>query len=373
MPREQESQDELRRAKELSDLLDSTWDEIGEQVDAGNDVAFLEDERLVAKIRDTINSSTISYRWVLPTQIGAKVVDHSLDARCCQVQRGGLGAYDARSICKKAVVPFFMPKSNVLGGKDDPYVNNPLRVPEITAAHRDQRSNKSGWDKLCEILATVQAADDPEFTQAVFRQTLLEIRQRLETIRITYPTPLRLPIEATIDLIREFISERSGGVRVQAVGSALFETLGDKYHFNVLISAPTAADTPSGRIADVECQYEPNETFIAIEIKDRSLRITEARNTVANAREREVKEIIFIAQNGVSVDDQNEMDKLVKAEYSKGQNIYVCDDIMRFAESLLIILGEEGRKAFLDNVACYLDEHADYSDRRTFSELLRKT
>lgn len=372
MPSEDRDRDTSARAERLAQLLEETWAEVGDMLQQDADVSFVDDEELAQLIRESVNSRIMTYRWVLPTQLGIKLVDPTLDARCCQAQRGGPGAHDARSVCAKAIVPFFRARSNVLGGKTDPYVNNPLRVPEITPQFRGQQGHPEGWDKLCTVLARIEEAHDEELTEAAFRQTLLEIRRRLEKVRITYPAPLRLPLDTTVELVEQFISEQSGGVRVQAVGSALFQTLGQKYGFTVVTSAPTAADTPAGRVADVECQYEDGKTFIAIELKDRALVIAEAQDTIQSAREQEVREILFIAQKGLAPQDANGMSELIEAEYVKGQNIYVCDDIMEFARSLLIILGEVGRKSFLDNIGAYLDGHGDYRDRRRYSELLQQ-
>jgi hypothetical protein len=40
----------------------------------------------------------------------------------------------------------------VLGGSPEPYVNNPLRVPGITAAYRNAQKQKTDWDKLVAVL-----------------------------------------------------------------------------------------------------------------------------------------------------------------------------------------------------------------------------
>lgn len=100
---------------------------------------WLDDGALIESIHRAINSATKSYHYVLPTQLIAKLADPSLDCRCLQVARGGQGAFDARTIAHKVVVPFDQSNNNVLGGSPEPYVNNPLRVPEVSAQYRKLR------------------------------------------------------------------------------------------------------------------------------------------------------------------------------------------------------------------------------------------
>jgi len=366
-----QSEAETSRARELQELIDSTWDAVVADFEADPEVAYIDDLAVAARIRQVVNSKTKSYHYVLPTQVGAKVVDASLDARCCQAQRGGRGAFDARSLCTKAVVPFDKTHDNVLGGSGDPYVNKPLRYPEVTSEFRQSQLNKDDWDALCAVLEAVEEWDAAELTAAVFRQTMLEIRLRLQEVGVRYPVPLRLPLDTTQKLVEEYLSNDSGGVRLQATATALFWALGDKYGFSVLSSGPTTADTPSGRIADIECQDEQERTFLAIEVKDRSLTVVEAESTLSRAREQSVSEILVIAQNGVSSAESNEMSVLVSEEFAKGQNLYVFPDAVEFIGPLLVIVGEDGRSRFLQGVGQYLDEYAlPYDHRKCWGKLL---
>ena len=82
-------------------------------------------------IQNSINSTTKSYRYVLPTQLLAKLIDNTLDCRCIQESSNLSGSFDARSFCKKVTVPFDRENHSVLGGSGDPYVNNPLRISAI--------------------------------------------------------------------------------------------------------------------------------------------------------------------------------------------------------------------------------------------------
>jgi len=120
---------------QTSEILNEIWSEICQQAEQDQLQDWLTDETLLEDIRAAVNSKTKSYRYVLPTQIAAKLADLSLDARCIQVARGGSGAFDARTIAHKVIVPFDQANNSVLGGSSEPYVNNPLRILEISLSY----------------------------------------------------------------------------------------------------------------------------------------------------------------------------------------------------------------------------------------------
>ena len=75
---------------------------------------------LKSDIVDCLTSSTKSYHYVLPTQLLSKAVEPTRDCRSIQVAYGKAGAFDARSIAHKVIVPFDKRNYNVLGGYTEP-------------------------------------------------------------------------------------------------------------------------------------------------------------------------------------------------------------------------------------------------------------
>lgn len=137
---------------------------------------------LQAAISNSINSGTKTYRYVLPTQILAKVADEQLDCHCIQASSSLKGAFDARSICDAIIVSFDKSNDGVLGGSPEPYVNNPLRRAEVSKIHRQKQKDKQGWDDLCLVLDQVETVRDPIFTAAIFDLALWEIFRRLSQV-----------------------------------------------------------------------------------------------------------------------------------------------------------------------------------------------
>ncbi len=342
-----------------TDILNRTWAEVSGIVSQDPSYKAVDDNKIVSLVSICINSPTKSYRYVLPTQLVAKVADSSLDSRCVQATRNKNHDFDARSICDDVVVPFDRQNHSVLGGSPEPYVNNPLRVPEITAAYGGNQKDKQGWAALVYILQAVEDAKDPTFTEAVFRQTLVEIYRCLQSVAVVFPTPKRASLEQVQRIIAAYLSERSGGERVLTVVSALMQTVGERFRLYAVVRRGriTSADAPSGFVSDIECVDPAGNIVLAVEVKDRELRLNHLATKVANIRSRKVSEILYIAQKGIAKSDEKAIADFVEHEFASGQNFYVFDDVLQFGAGILAILGEDGRRRFLECVGEHLEQY----------------
>lgn len=353
-------------------FLERLWGEICELAGQGEFRSWIEDPALMESIRSAINSSTRSYHYVLPTQIAAKLADSTLDSRCLQVARGGEGAFDARTIAHQVIVPFDQAHENVLGGSPEPYVNNPLRVPEISDRHRNAQRNRRDWDHLCAVLAAVEEKQNPSFTESVFRQVLTEIYRRLSEVQVLYPTPRRISLRKSTELVESFLSTHSGGDRLLALASGLFVVIGRSFRLysDVRRASITASDTATGMMADLECMSARGEVVLAVEVKDRELTISQMRGKIPTIREKQVSEIFFIAERGVAPADDAHIKGLIDREFASGHNIYVTD-LTELCRVVLALLGEKGRRRFLKEIGHQLDEYrSDVAHRRAWARLL---
>jgi hypothetical protein len=173
-------------------------------------------------------------------------------------------------------------------------------------------------------------------------------------------------------VIEKFIAEQSGGERVQAVSAALFLTVGKRFNLytDVRRAKVNAADASSGQVADLECVSKAGDIVLAVEVKDRDLTISQIKSKLPNMRARKVTEILFIAQQGIAKGDKEEVAELVSKEFSSGHNIYVFD-LRGFSFSILALLGEDGRREFLDYVGRELDLYkSEITHRRAWANLL---
>jgi hypothetical protein len=310
-------------AEKAKEILRERWEEISREEPKD----FVKDKKLSEVIRSSVNSKTKLFRYAILTQVLAKVANSSADCRCLQVKRGGLGAFDARSFCKKVVVEFDRENDSVIGqpASGDPYVSKPLRHKEFSERYRNEIKDREGWDALCFILGKVEEVSNPDFTRLVLDQILLEIKRRLSRISITYPTP-RLSLEQMEGLIREYLSKPSEGARLEVVAYSLFRTLGEIFdcYDEVFLSKTTAPNLFMGRVANIEC-YLKGRLVKAVEPKDRELTKGDVEEALRKIRGREVSEFLFLTGKGVKADEKEEVEEIIRREFKSGRNIYIAD------------------------------------------------
>lgn len=321
-------------------------------------------------IERSINSATKTYRYVLPTQTLAKLVDPSLNSRFLQEGSGLPGSFDARSLCHKVVVPFDRENHNVLGGAPEPYVNNPLRIGSLHKDHRGAQKNKSGFDDLCSVVDYLESNSDG--AGEVLKFILLAIRRRLELVDIVYPVPNRVSLVQTITILNSFLESRTGGLRLQAVSVALFRTIGRQFSVFERVNASriNAADASTGSSADLSCVDADGQVVLAVEVKDQELKLRHVQDKLPAVREQGVRELLFLSTSEPSSAAIEELSDVQQREFVTGQNIYLVS-FHRFSESCLVLFGESGRREFLIQIGIALDEtKADLIHRQAWRDLL---
>lgn len=318
----------------------------------------------------SINSNTKTYRYVLPTQLLAKMVRSELDCRALQKGCDLDEAFDARSLCHEVIVPFDRANNSVLGGSAEPYVSKPVRHPAVTPEFRGSQKNKSGWDDLMCVLDYAQ--EHPGQVKDLFLLLLQEVRERLKATRITYPAPNRPSLVATLGAIREFLATRSGGLRMQTLSKVLFIRIGEVFglYSGVVSSDVNAADAATGKVADLECIDSDGNIVLAVEVKDRELTLVQVQNKLPAIRARGVRELLFVVDGGVEDSDSQAIQGLVDQQFAGGHNLYVLE-WDPFLESCLVLFGEQERRVMLIEIGEELDEsRADLRHRTAWRELL---
>ncbi len=356
------------------DHLEKQWEKISRDAEGELDDFLAGNQwELKKDIIDCLTSPTKSYHYVLPTQLLSKLVDPLLDCRSLQASYPNAGAFDARSVAHKVIVPFDSKNYNVLGGSSEPYVNNPLRCPSVTTDNEARQKNKTDWRKLVRILETVEKKDDPGFTDAVFRQVLVEIYRLLSDVRVVYPSPNRISLGKTIYLIKRFIAESSGGDRLEVLAAALFREIADRFKMfdGIKRANVNTADSSSGMAGDIECYLE-GQIVLLVEVKDKAINMIQLESKLNTARSGRIQEVLFIAEKGIKKSEEKKIEQRVKSEFTSGQNIYITN-LLEFTSNLSILLGEKGRVSFIRRIGPELDMgNSAIVHKKTWANLLRE-
>lgn len=304
---------------------------------------------LKERLEKIFASRTKTYQYAVVTQLLAKLDDPTKDARCIQKLEGDLdpSRFDARSLCSKVVVPWERKVGSPLGLKDDPYVNNPMRVSDFSLAYQHKQKDKKTWAELVALFEHVQ--QHPTSARPLLLQTLLMIRVLREEQDVKFPTPQRASLQDTLAVTHDFLKTKSGGARLQVVGFAVFDAMRKTWGiFDEVTTSPVnASDTSSGKSADVVCR-RAGEVVMACEVKDRDLNIEMLHGTITNARLEKVTEL-FTLIRGKDASHEKEMTTRIDREFKHGMNVYLLENDA-FLALVLALIGEAGRQHYLNSI-----------------------
>lgn len=324
-------------------------------------------------IDSLIKSQFVSIRFCLPSQLLGKLTDSGLNCLCLQKGNGDdESQWDPRGFSSKVIVPWVAENQSVLGTSSDPYVSKPLRKQYLEESPGNVKGEKE-WIMLYKVLKDVEDKNDPAFTKFRFLQTLRSIKKLYSELSFKYYNPERISLEQTQNLVKDFLSESSGGDRGLAVAAALFETFGKYFQLysEIKRNVINASDQATGLAGDIECLDEEGKLKLAVEVKERNLTLTDVRTVILKARSVSLKEVLLNAP-GIVPSDKDQIHELIGRTWASGTNVYqiTIDDLITVG---LFLTGEDGRIDFIKNVGKQLDTfNTQPGNRRRWKEMLEK-
>jgi len=349
------NQDEARK------ILKELWNNVS-----------LETETVVDPTIDKLmKSQFVSIRFSLPTQLLGKLTDSALNCLCLQKGNGeDESQWDPRGFAAKVLVPWVAENQSVLGTSSDPYVSKPLRK-QYLEANPGNVKGEAEWKSLFQVLEEVEEKNDPEFTKLRFIQVLRSVKALYSELSFQYYSPERISLEQTQGLVKNFLSESSGGDRGLAVAAALFETFGKffKLYSDLKRNVINASDQATGSAGDIECLDENGNLRLAIEVKERNLTLTDVRTAIIKARGVSLTEVLLNAP-GIVGNENEQINELISRTWASGTNIYhlTIDDLITVG---LFLTGEDGRIDFVKNVGAQLDKYNTQPvNRKRWKDLL---
>jgi hypothetical protein len=119
----------------------------------------------------------------------------------------------------------------------------------------------------------------------------------------------------------------------------------------------------------LECFNAEGKVVLAVEVKERTLTLTDVEGTLRKCRQRQIKDIFF-ATPGVKADEQPALSERIKRVFASGQNLYVFS-FFPFARSILALGGDPIRITFLQKVGEHLNVwNTQPSHRQAWKKLL---
>ena len=122
-------------------------------------------------VQQIVQGSHLTYRYILVTALLAKTLTSEVNPLALQAGAEGDGAYDARSLCHKVVVPnerkLFL---GGLGGSNEPFLNKPARFPAISVTNAVRAGRDARTLKL--LIKTLEATKTSKQAEALLKDAI---------------------------------------------------------------------------------------------------------------------------------------------------------------------------------------------------------
>jgi hypothetical protein len=345
--------------------LNEEWN----RVISDEETEYVDDHMVRTKIKEVLNASQLTYKYILVTNVIAKAVNPDIHYRSMQAKADLEGAYNSRSLGHDVLVEWEKDHGERLGGSNEPFLNKPARYPEfeMSNAARSQSAQERLYNLLERLEDKTNAGEiDPV---DVLRQTLYEISQ-LEPQTVDFESPSEAPFDVVASEIEEYINKSGGGERLAAVTAGAMKSYysnagGDGWE--VQADHANVPDEFSEAAGDVEI-FKDDELRKAFEVKDKPTERSDIQHIITRAQKNELGEYHYLVGAGFK---DGERDGAI--EEVKNAPIEV---ILLFPEeiiSLLKFISDAERVLFVEAVGEFLnDMRAEERNKEDFTALVER-
>lgn len=272
----------------LQDFLLASADETGERLPVDIRTAIV----------TVINCKRLTYRYMLFVGLLVAVTDRKYHPRCLQMKAKdelatlGKAAFDARSLCKKVVVPFEkLILKGKLGGSNDPYVSNPARLPMVSPGNDVKGSyDRQLLELLYEVLEFANTSDDAT-RKVLFALAYAQVLKRpaIETSLLECDVSERaaLPPEIFFD----FLGAHTQGVSAVVILAAFFRQYYDK-GTKVVVHPINESGASPKEVGDIDLKFKDGRSF-AVEVKDKPYKDIDVNHACEKALKAKVHKVVF--------------------------------------------------------------------------------
>jgi SacI restriction endonuclease len=248
-----------------------------------------------AEIKTIIQGNHLTFRYILMTALLGKATNQSINALSLQAGADVVGAYDARSLCHKVVVPIERQLLNrALGGSNEPFVNNPARLPTISLSNPVKR----GKDTIIQSML-YKVLSEIETSEQAFNSLCVAVQYAVEK-QTARSAPLPQPLEAAdahlkiIEFVDAFVTQSIEGQVAAIVAGTILSKYFDQFEgFEVIVHPVNQSGASSNEVADIDIKQN-GKIFLAIEVKDKQFSEQDVDHAAFKVSQYGLKSFTFI-------------------------------------------------------------------------------
>jgi hypothetical protein len=315
---------------------------------------FQPSSSLKDSITQIIDGSHLTYKYVLATALLAKAVEPNSNPLVLQAGAEVPGAYDARSLCHKVIVPHESRLlANGLGGSNEPFLNKPARFKLLSL----DNAVRAGSDKR--TLITLHKALSGLNSGHQARLALRDLAYSARKHKAAQTAVLKDAVShavggrlAVIEFLSRLVSSSVHGETSALASAVLFWILGKSRNqeWVIQVHPVNESGTSSKEVSDIDV-YCGEKLIYTAEVKDKQFKRHDVEHAVDKVAEAGHDVLYFIRGPQGLLADVSE-DSLIGVAAKKKVELLMLDitsmivDVVSFAPKSLTLkdVAEQIRK-----------------------------
>ena len=232
----------------------------------------IKSDEICKKIKKVISGSHKTYKYILVNGLLAKATFGKANPIALQAGAPISGAFDARSLCHKVLVPFerdFL--QNALGGSNEPFLNKPARFTHLS----NENAVRKGKDKetLLTLIYIFESLNSSQEAQEYLSCALEVLKERITELKVLNDSTIKYnpTLVEIYEFIHHFLDKSFEGETAAIVVGTLekiyYSRLGDNY--KIVAHKVNQSGASSKETGDIDI-FKDNFLLYSIEVKDKN-------------------------------------------------------------------------------------------------------
>jgi hypothetical protein len=252
-------------------------------------------------IGKVIAGTHLTFRYVLLTGLLAKATEPKANPLCLQAGAPLSGAYDARSLCHKVIVPLEQELlAGKLGGSNEPFLNKPARFTHLALSNAVRKgSDLEALKLVINILSSpeLEKSSLPALYDSLYHVLQRPVRAATEVAtRAISSSDNSAAIKA---MLHRFLSQSHEGEASVIVVGALLKTLySAQAELLVKVHPTNQAGSSSREICDIDITAN-GVPLMGVEVKDKNYSEHDIAHAVSKAAANQLTKMLFVEGRSV--------------------------------------------------------------------------
>ncbi len=330
-------------------------------------------DKISQLVKEVISGSHKTYRYILVTGLLAKATNNDINPLALQAGAPLKGAYDARSLCHKVLVPFerdFL--HNSLGGSNEPFLNKPARFTHLSKENAVRGGNdRETLNKVIEIFESIKSSDEAKSYLACSLKFAIKRADSLSKVNqlTTTSNPTIMDIyEFIIHFIAKSFQGETCAITVGAVEKMYSSEL--KGSYRVIPHKINQSGSSSREIGDIDV-FKKSKFQYAVEVKDKNFTVQDVEHAFNKMIKGGASKGIFVYGPRASYDEEKVREGLNKFRGKKFFPVFI--DIYTYSRMMLFRCSPSKKESFARAVMETVSESNPREDvRKWIKEVIKE-